>query len=110
MGFTHGAGRCFFFHLFLQLFVCFPCAGNFGILLGFWCILPIALAFLCLVFCPTHHIETTYASSEGWIPESYKSGSHTRYHVLTKETHTETHVERHSDERHSESKASTQRA
>merc|ERR1712199_141602 len=29
--------------------------------LGFWCVLPGGVSFLCLLFCPTQHLDVTFA-------------------------------------------------
>jgi len=76
-------GSSFFFHLFAMLFVCFPCAGNFGIVAGFVCSIPMLIAFLLMLCCTNEAVAVNLSGNKlvqgsiEWHHESHDESHHT---------------------------------
>lgn len=71
------------FHLFMMMFVCFPCgesafhvleppllscvcftAGNFGILVGFVCAIPMFVAFVLILVCTNEPVAVNLVGNQ----------------------------------------------
>jgi len=95
-GRVNSPGSSFFFHLFLVLFVCFPCAGNFGILVGLCCLLPTAVAFVLMLVCTDEPVSVNlvgnaFVQSYAKLPDLHHE--ETQYRQLeTNDKHTKTTI------------------
>lgn len=79
----------FWFHFLSVFFICWPCAGNLGIICGFCLLLPSLVAFLMIFICPSD-CRTVFGFGPdkwSWVDSAItSSGSGHEYHrVETKE-------------------------
>eukprot|EP00658_Telonema_sp_P-2_P055817 TRINITY_DN4436_c0_g3_i2.p1 TRINITY_DN4436_c0_g3~~TRINITY_DN4436_c0_g3_i2.p1 ORF type:complete len:295 (-),score=32.96 TRINITY_DN4436_c0_g3_i2:139-1023(-) len=51
-GIIYNPKRLFLWYIFMMMFVAFPCAGNWGVITAFLCLLPLICALIMMWVCP----------------------------------------------------------